>query len=606
MLRFDLVILYRNEDKKNLNFGNVGNDQVIDKDLDWLEEDYLNTDKQDMDQEEAKLIEKMELKKEEGKEEVDEEEVLEDSSVAKKVNETLQKSKADENSEKQKEETTMDEVEDGKEENKNEGREAEGEGEEIYDKEDKISDLDIYDIDDDDVSEVNLDELLDIEEDVKDRLSKEMIMRMKIAEESRSKNKDFIKNLCDRYKQKPEAAKAYYYREKVQFDVEIQKGKDQRDEMLREYLIGMQWVLFYYYKGVQHWGYYYKYHYPPMISDLKNIESLLGTSTITSFDHIESVNKPFYPFQQLLTILPPDSIRNLLPKCYSDDFIENPMFKKFYPLTFDQDLNGRSMPWESIVLIPFIDEKLLIDHERKLEAEGKLIMNEKDVFRNKRGIEKWYEKIKSLENFEKPEPQFNGFDFGRNNKCKVTEMPPVDDDFVGTNFIFHENTDTTVVCDFPSLNNLTIDKMTLKDSVIRGTRFQIPQIYIDGSLVKELDLKAIALSVINREAESIFIDYPFLHEAFIYSIVTVTKFYNVYECWARGSPKNMITDTTRDEWNEAVSFVNRTYRDKNVVCTKQDVIIGFNRVSKLKWNMMSNTFEKDYKPEVEYIPIQMV
>ena len=521
-----------------------------------------------MDQEEASLLKKLDSKQEEGKAEVSEEVEKEDSPVVKKVNETIQKSKADDTKEEQ-QETKIDTTEGKAEESKDgEGKaeeDKEAEGEDIYDKQDKISDLDIYDVDDDDVSEVNLDELLDIEEDVKDRLSKEMILRMKIAEESRSKNKDFIKNLCERYKLKPEAAKAYYYREKVEFDVETEKGRGERDEMLREYLIGMQWVLFYYYKGVQHWGYYYKYHYPPMISDLKNIDSLLGTSTIVNFDHIESVNRPFYPFQQLLTILPPDSIRNLLPKCYTDDFIENPMFKKFYPLTFDQDLNGRSMPWESIVLIPFIDERLLIDHERKLEAEGKLIMNEKDIFRNSRGIEKWYEKIKSLENFDKPEPQFNGFDFGRGNKCKVTEMPPPDDDFVGTNFIYHENTDPTVVCDFPSLNTIPINKMTLKDTVFRGTRFQIPQLYIDDSIVKQLNLKSIAESVINREAESIYIDYPFLNEAFIYSIVTVTKFYNVYECWARGSTRNMITPTTRDEWNEAVGYVNRKYRDRNVI-----------------------------------------
>lgn len=32
----------------------------------------------------------------------------------------------------------------------------------------------------------------------------------------------------------------------------------------------------------------------------------------------------------------------------------------FYPLEFEQDLNGKKQEWEAIVKIPFIDEKRLL------------------------------------------------------------------------------------------------------------------------------------------------------------------------------------------------------------------------------------------------------
>jgi len=179
---------------------------------------------------------------------------------------------------------------------------------------DEFSDLDLKDFNDSDVSEVDIEELAEIEEGVQGSLNKDMIVQLKIAEESRKKNQCFVKNLCERYKENPESAKAYYYKEKVDFDVYTYVGKEQRDDMLREYLIGMQWVLFYYYRGVKHWGFYYKHHYPPMISDIKDITDLLGKNTIEDFNTCDSENRPFHPYEQLLTILPPDSIQKLLPK----------------------------------------------------------------------------------------------------------------------------------------------------------------------------------------------------------------------------------------------------------------------------------------------------
>jgi len=37
--------------------------------------------------------------------------------------------------------------------------------------------------------------------------------------------------------------------------------------------------------------------------------------------------------------------------------------RNFFPDDFDIDLNGRTLPWEAAILIPFADEELFISAE---------------------------------------------------------------------------------------------------------------------------------------------------------------------------------------------------------------------------------------------------
>jgi len=66
----------------------------------------------------------------------------------------------------------------------------------------------------------------------------------------------------------PVGAKAFYYKEKLHVDVHSPEGISFKKKMLHKYLEGLQWVLYYYYRGAQHWRWYYPYHYAPMISDI--------------------------------------------------------------------------------------------------------------------------------------------------------------------------------------------------------------------------------------------------------------------------------------------------------------------------------------------------
>uniref|UniRef100_A0A4W6BWD5 5'-3' exoribonuclease 1 n=1 Tax=Lates calcarifer TaxID=8187 RepID=A0A4W6BWD5_LATCA len=142
--------------------------------------------------------------------------------------------------------------------------------------------------------------------------------------------------------------KRTYYMTKMGVDVVS-------DEFLAKqakcYVEGIQWILHYYYHGVQSWSWYYPYHYAPFLSDIRNISGLKLT-----FD----LEKPFMPFQQLLAVLPAASME-LLPECYRHLMTsQSSPIIEYYPLDFKTDLNGKQQEWEAVVLIPFIDERCLL------------------------------------------------------------------------------------------------------------------------------------------------------------------------------------------------------------------------------------------------------
>lgn len=105
------------------------------------------------------------------------------------------------------------------------------------------------------------------------------------------------------YKRDSNLAKRNYYKAKLKFDVGEPRGKRDLHKLLYRYIEGLQWVLFYYYRGSQHWRWYYPYHYAPMISDLGCSivnDFLNGATTITAFRTDTNCNAdptPYTPFQ---------------------------------------------------------------------------------------------------------------------------------------------------------------------------------------------------------------------------------------------------------------------------------------------------------------------
>ncbi|CAH1393640.1 unnamed protein product [Nezara viridula] len=145
-----------------------------------------------------------------------------------------------------------------------------------------------------------------------------------------------------------------------------------------EYVIGLCWVLKYYYQGCASWKWYYPYHYAPFASDFVNI-----ARSNTCF---EKNTHPFSPFEQLMSVFPAGS-STLVPPTWAD-LMTNPMspILDFYPKDFMIDLNGKRYAWQGVALLPFVDENRL----RRGLAPVYKDLTEAEVKRNKLGHDRLY------------------------------------------------------------------------------------------------------------------------------------------------------------------------------------------------------------------------
>eukprot|EP01028_Stygiella_incarcerata_P011835 TRINITY_DN691_c2_g1_i1.p1 TRINITY_DN691_c2_g1~~TRINITY_DN691_c2_g1_i1.p1 ORF type:complete len:1081 (+),score=295.81 TRINITY_DN691_c2_g1_i1:69-3311(+) len=169
--------------------------------------------------------------------------------------------------------------------------------------------------------------------------------------------------------------KSRYYKRK--FDIDVDTQTDKVREIVESYLVGMHWVLQYYYAGCASWGWYYPYHYPPFASDFELVDSV---------DFSLEKGEPFTPVEQLMSVLPPAS-KHALPKEFQDLMVNpsSPIID-IYPTEFDVDYEGKKFAWEGIALLPWVDHKRLVEELRPYEE--KLVGDERR--RNQFGVNVLY------------------------------------------------------------------------------------------------------------------------------------------------------------------------------------------------------------------------
>ncbi|SNX87928.1 probable 5'-3' exoribonuclease 2 [Melanopsichium pennsylvanicum] len=170
-----------------------------------------------------------------------------------------------------------------------------------------------------------------------------------IVTKKRTVNPDGTVDYEDTVKMWEPGYRERYYREK--FGVDLSDTAFRR-QVVKSYIEGLCWVLAYYYQGVPSWQWYYPFHFSPFAADFEDLASL---------DIKFELGAPFKPFEQLMGVLPADS-RASIPQAFHPLMTEdNSEIIDFYPSEFEIDMNGKKMAWQGVALLPFIDEKRLLD-----------------------------------------------------------------------------------------------------------------------------------------------------------------------------------------------------------------------------------------------------
>uniref|UniRef100_A0A8C5SGQ9 5'-3' exoribonuclease 1 n=1 Tax=Laticauda laticaudata TaxID=8630 RepID=A0A8C5SGQ9_LATLA len=383
--------------------------------------------------------------------------------------------------------------------------------------------------------------------------------------------------------------KRTYYMTKLGVEV---VSNDFLADQAKCYVQAIQWILHYYYHGVQSWSWYYPFHYAPYLSDICNIGELKI--------HLD-LGKPFMPFEQLLAVLPAAS-KDLLPKCYQHLMTsdESPIIE-YYPTEFKTDLNGKQQEWEAVVLIPFIDEKLLLEamapcnkllkaEEKQRNRHSECLMYSYDRDTEFRYLSPWPEKFLFIE------------------KCEAVSMDAWHVD-IADNKITQLDTEKLYFCGFPTLKHIN-HKFGLKKSGV--------QVFQQSSHGENMLLEIIAAEDSEEFViasmilgKSVFVNWPHLEEARAVAVSDGdTKFYleerpgtqKLYR--GNAVPPTKVTFVGEKEnnvWIKEIQGISEHYqRRKGVIINETSIIVYAQLLTGSRYQLNQNGevyFEKQWSKQ---------
>lgn len=324
----------------------------------------------------------------------------------------------------------------------------------------------------------------------------------KAALELKQEKKEHMETV---YSEKYNKWKSIYYKKNFGFNANDPETPAHISDVVDNYLEGLQWVLLYYYRGVASWGWYYRYHYAPRVSDISK-----GLGKAFTFE----LGTPFSPFEQLMAVLP-DRSKALVPAAFRPLMTDDASpIKDFYPRTFELDMNGKKNAWEAIVKIPFVDQNRLLkaihDHENQLTPEEKE--------RNTIGTNLIFDFNPQVDMIY-PSSFPGVFPDLEHSHCieSVTYLPPMDSLNYIDGLVPGAKLGVDALAGFPSLKTIPFT-FQLKDAKV--VIFQQPSrnesiILTLQNRYKDLDSAAVTKRFLNH---NIYFGYPYLNEGKVVSV----------------------------------------------------------------------------------------
>lgn len=408
---------------------------------------------------------------------------------------------------------------------------------------------------------------------------------------------ELMKETKDLYDEKFMEWKDKYYRNKLKFSIH---DKEKMVDLTRHYLEGLQWVLYYYYKGCRSWSWYFRFHYAPRISDISiGIKDMLEKNeTEIQFEQ----STPFKPFEQLMAVLPARS-RKLMPDVYRPLMTdEHSPIKDFYPHEVDIDLNGKTASWEAVVLLDFVDEKRLLEALKPIEA--KLLPEE--ARRNGHGKDIIF--IFNPQNdsvYPTPLPGF--FHDIEHDRCyeEQFELPDLDPDF---KFTLPEGAKLgkELLAGFPTLYTLpfTSELYLLEVKIFNyPSRSESMNLTIDN-IWNDISTEQFSQRFLGKIVYS---NWPFLTESRITEVWDGEyKYEKIKSGQTRKFVSNQLTPDEQREFKQMSSSLRGEYAKTKAVHLEAIEAIVFVQRIKGMVRAQSGAYVKAFSNELEPYPIQMI
>ncbi|AFZ79041.1 5'-3' exoribonuclease 2, putative [Theileria equi strain WA] len=151
------------------------------------------------------------------------------------------------------------------------------------------------------------------------------------------------------------------------------------------YFVGIQWILYYYYRSVPSWSWSLSFKYPPFVHDMllflknarveyirKQRHNMSMYSTLSQvMDMKFDISSPITPLEQLMMILPPKAsylLPDVLGKIMNDP--KSPL-SRYYLTKIEVDMDNTNVKWGGIALLP------AVPHGPLLEIMNRNILDER-------------------------------------------------------------------------------------------------------------------------------------------------------------------------------------------------------------------------------------